>query len=140
MKQHAVELQIEKSDQAIVAEDFDTLMQIYTDDAILVVTPGTNAIRKPAIRKAFETIAVHFKNGLKVTQNGIEILESGDTVLVLANTVLSAPNLSRIERKAAYVFNRAPDGTWLCSIDNSYGHEIIGASRPSMPITTAGTE
>ena len=127
MNPHPVALQIEKADKAIVAEDFDTLMQIYTDDAVLVVRPGLNAIGKVAIREAFEKIAVYFKNGLRVEQQGMSILESGNTVLVLANTIVSAPNMPRTERKATYVFNRAPSGDWLCSIDNSYGHELIGA-------------
>jgi ketosteroid isomerase-like protein len=128
MDRHPIEIQIEKADRAIVAEDFDTLLDIYTDNAVLVVEPGRNARGKESIRKAFEVIAIYFKNGLKVKQNGMEILESGNTALVLANTEISAPNLSVTERKATYVFNKAPNGNWLCSIDNSYGHEIIGKS------------
>ena len=62
-----------------------------------------------------------------VQQQGMSILESGDTALVLANTVVTAPNMPSTVRKATYVFNRTPTGTWLCSIDNSYGHELIGA-------------
>ncbi len=126
MKRHPVEFQIEKADKAIVAEDFDLLMDIYTDNAVLVIEPGRNAVGKSAIRKAFEAIAVYFKNGLHVEQNGIEVLESGDTALVLANTVISGPGFPATERKATYVFRKSPDGNWLCSIDNSYGHEIIG--------------
>ncbi len=125
MNQHPIELQIEKADKAILAEDFDTLMDIYTDNAVLVVDPGTNATGKAAIRKAFEAIAIYFKNGLEVKQNGMEILESGNTALVLANTIVSAPNSPASERKATYVFNKSLNGSWLCSIDNSYGHEII---------------
>ena len=128
MNRHPIEIQIEKADKAIVAEDFDTLLNIYTDDAVLVVEPGRNAIGKESIRKAFELIAVYFKNGLQVKQNGMEILESGNTALVLAKTVVSAPNMVATERKATYVFNKAPNGVWLCSIDNSYGHDIIGRS------------
>lgn len=126
MKQHAVIKQIEKADRAIVEEDFDTLLDIYTDNALLVIEPGRNAIGKEAIRKAFEAIAVYFKNGLQVDQKGMEVLESGNTALVLANTVISAPNMPEITREATYVFNRDDNGVWLCSIDNSYGHEIIG--------------
>lgn len=126
MNQHPVQLQIERADKAIVAEDFDELMDIYTDDAVLVIEPGRNAVGKSAIRKAFEAIAVYFKNGLQVEQNGLEILESGDTALVLANTVVSGPGFPATERKATYVFNKSPSGNWLCSIDNSYGHEVIG--------------
>ena len=58
-------------------------------------------------------------------QNGMEVLESGNTALVLANTIVSAPNFPATERKATYVFNKLSNGSWLCSIDNSYGHEII---------------
>jgi len=126
MDRHPIELQIEKADQAIVAEDFDTLLDIYTDDAVLVVESGRNARGKESIRKAFEAIAVYFNNGLQVKQNGMEILEAGNTALVLANTEISAPNLPVTERKATYVFNKTADGRWLCSIDNSYGHEILG--------------
>ncbi|MDY0121285.1 MAG: DUF4440 domain-containing protein [Sulfurimonas sp.] len=126
MKQHAVIKQIEKADRAIVEEDFETLLDIYTDNAILVIEPGRNAVGKDDIRKAFEAIAVYFKNGLQVAQKGMEVLESGNTALVLANTVISAPNMTEITRKATYVFNKDDNGVWLCSIDNSYGHEIIG--------------
>ena len=126
MNRHPVELQIEKADKAIVAENFDVLIDIYTDDAVLVIEPGRNAVGKNEIRKAFEAIAIYFKNGLQVEQNGMEIIESGDTALVLANTVVSGPGFPATERKATYVFNKSPGDIWLCSIDNSYGHEIIG--------------
>lgn len=128
MNRHLVELQIEKADRAIVAEDFETLMDIYTDNAVLVVMPGVNAVGKAQILEAFKKIAVYFKNGLQVKQNGLEILESGNTVLVLAKTIVSSPNYPETERKATYVFEKSPNGEWLCSIDNSYGHDIIGAS------------
>ena len=122
---HPVIEQINKADKAIVAEDFDTLMDIYTNDAVLVVQPGQNAVGKDAIRKAFEAIAIYFKNGLQVRQQGIEVLETGNSALVLANTIVSAPNYPEVIRKATYVFTKNSEGTWLCSIDNSYGHEII---------------
>lgn len=125
MNRHPIALQIEKADKAIVAEDFATLMDIYSNDAILVVMPGVNAVGKDEIREAFKKIAVYFKHGLQVKQNGMKILESGNTALVLANTVVSGPNYPATERKATYVFNRSAEGTWRCSIDNSYGHEVI---------------
>ncbi|MGD9859089.1 MAG: hypothetical protein AB7S90_03430 [Marinobacterium sp.] len=77
MNQHPVQLQIERADKAIVAEDFDVLMDIYTDNAVLVIEPGRNAVGKSEIRKAFEAIAVYFKNGLQVEQNGMEIPRVG---------------------------------------------------------------
>jgi len=125
MDRHPIEIQIEKADKAIVAEDFDTVMGVYTEDAILVVEPGRIARGKNSIREAFVMIAKYFKNGLQVQQEGMEILESSNTALVLANTVIWAPNLPRTIRKATYIFNRSTNGEWLCSIDNSYGHEVI---------------
>lgn len=126
MSKHPVELQIEKADKAIIEEDFDVLMQCYTDDAILVVTPGVHAVGKKEILKAFKKIAVYFKNGLQVSQNGLKVIESGNTALVLANTLVSGPNYSETERKAVYTFTKNQHGDWLCCIDNSYGHDVIG--------------
>jgi ketosteroid isomerase-like protein len=125
MTRHPVELQIEKADRAIICEDFDTLMDIYSDDAVLVVKPGVNAVGKVEIRKAMEAIAAYFNHSLDVRQAGMKILESGDTALVLAKTVVSASNTPTIERSATYVFKRDPTGSWLCAIDNSYGHELL---------------
>jgi ketosteroid isomerase-like protein len=72
-----------------------------------------------------EAIAAHFNHSLDVRQAGMRILESGDTALVLAKTVVSASSMPTIERRATYVFKRHPNGSWLCTIDNSYGHEIL---------------
>src|SRR5262249_30649164 len=125
MARHPVELQIERADLAINREDFDTVMDIYSDDAVLVVKPGMNAVGKIEIRKAMEAIAAHFDHSLRVRQAGMKILQSGDTALVLAKTVVSASTMPTIERSATYVFKRHPSGRWLCAIDNSYGHELL---------------
>ncbi len=125
MKEHPIISQIKAADEAIVAEDFDTLLDIYTDDAVLVVQPGTNAVGKVQVRQAFEKIAVYFQHGLQVDQAAIDVLETGNTALVLANTVISAPGLEPITRQATYVFVRSTDNIWRCAIDNSYGHAIL---------------
>jgi uncharacterized protein (TIGR02246 family) len=125
MKQHPIELLISMADSAINKEDFDTLLNIYSADAVLVIRPGMNAIGKAQIRKAFEAIAVHFNHSLDVKQAGIRILESNDTALVLAKTVIAAHGMDPISRNATYVFKRESNGKWLCVIDNSYGHELL---------------
>ncbi|WP_243384514.1 YybH family protein [Geothrix alkalitolerans] len=122
---HPVEAQIHKADQAIMAEDLETLGNIYTEDAVLVVKPGLNAVGRIQIQKAFEAIANYFQHSLVVRQAGMTVLEAGDTALVLAKTIVSAANLPETERKATYVFKRTVSGEWLCSIDNSYGHDLI---------------
>lgn len=124
---HEIELLIKKADSAINEEDFETLIDIYSDDAVLVVKPGMNAVGKEQIKKAFIAIAAHFEHSLEVKQGGMVILETGDTALVLANTAISANNLPITERKATYVFKRGNDNQWVCAIDNSYGHSLLEA-------------
>jgi uncharacterized protein (TIGR02246 family) len=125
MAKHPIEQLIKKADLAINREDFDTLIDIYSEDAVLVIKPGMNAIGKIQIRKAFEAIAAHFNHKLDVKQAGMKILESDDTALVLAKTVVSTPEAAPIHRNATYVFKKNPGGNWLCVIDNSYGHELF---------------
>jgi uncharacterized protein (TIGR02246 family) len=127
MKNHPIALLIEKADKAINEEDFDTVVDLYTEDAVLVVRPGEHAVGKVQIRSAMEAIALHFDGSLDVRQAGMMILETGDTALVLAKTLVTAKNFPVIERKATYVFRKAPGGRWLCAIDNSYGHEVLEA-------------
>jgi uncharacterized protein (TIGR02246 family) len=130
MTQHAIQRLIEQADAAINQEDFDALIEFYTEDALLVVKPGTNARGKGEIRRAFELIAAHFNHRLEVRQAGMTILESGDTALVLAMTIVAAPGVESVTRAATYVFRKDPDGNWRCAIDNSYGHELLAAAEP----------
>lgn len=50
--EHELKEFIKKCDLAIKQEDFDTLMNYYTDDAILVVKPGMIARGKEEIKKS----------------------------------------------------------------------------------------
>jgi uncharacterized protein (TIGR02246 family) len=88
VNKHPIELLIEKADRAINQEDFDTLIKIYAEDAVLVIKPGMNAVGKDQIKRAFEAIAAHFEHSLDVKQAEMEILETGDTALVLAKTLV----------------------------------------------------
>lgn len=55
--EHELKDVIKRCDAAIKQEDFDTLMNDYTEDAILVVKPGKIAQDKKEIKKAFIEIA-----------------------------------------------------------------------------------
>jgi uncharacterized protein (TIGR02246 family) len=125
VNKHPIELLIEKADRAINQEDFDTLIKIYAEDAVLVIKPGMNAVGKDQIKRAFEAIAAHFEHSLDVKQAEMEILETGDTALVLAKTLVSAKNYPVTERKATYVFKKDLSNDWVCAIDNSYGHDLL---------------
>ncbi len=117
---------IEAADRATTAEDFDALMAFYAEDATLVVKPGLMATGKDRVRKAFEAIAAHFGNRLRVRQGRMEVVEGGDTALVVMETILeSDADPAPVVRRATYVFRRSEDGGWLCVVDNSYGTALL---------------
>lgn len=125
--EHEVREVINKCDLAIKQEDFETLMNYYTDDAILVVKPGTIAKGKEEIKKAFIAIAKYFNNSIVPTQGEMLLLEAGDTVLVISQTLLAANKEDSefsMERRATYVFKKQ-NGQWFCAIDNSYGTDLL---------------
>jgi ketosteroid isomerase-like protein len=126
---HIIKELIKEADLAIKNEDFDTLMDYYTDDAILVVKPEKIVQGKEEIKKAMIAIAKYFNNSIVPTQGEMIILEAGDVALVLSQTLLEAPKKQdseySMERLATYVYRRSPQGKWLCAIDNSYGTELI---------------
>ncbi|MFJ8246997.1 YybH family protein [Peribacillus asahii] len=126
--EHELKELIKKCDLTIKQGDLDTLMNYYTDDAILVVKPGMIAQGKEEIKKAFIAIAKYFNNSIVPTQGEMMILEAGDTALVLSQTLLDADKENSeysMDRRATYVFKKNPQGEWLCAIDNSYGTELI---------------
>ncbi|KIU10110.1 hypothetical protein SC09_Contig28orf00288 [Bacillus subtilis] len=59
---------ISACDLAIQNEDFDTLMNYYSEDDVLVVKPGMIARGKEEIKKAFITIANDFNHHIVPTQ------------------------------------------------------------------------
>lgn len=125
--EHELKEIIKKCDIAIKQEDFDTLMNYYTDDAILVVKPGMIARGKEEIKKAFIAIANYFNNSIVPTQGEMIILEAGDTSLIISQTLLAADKKDSeysMDRRATYVFKKI-QGEWLCAIDNSYGTDLI---------------
>lgn len=124
---HPVQALIQAADEAIGREDFDALLALYTEDALLVVKPGLLARGKVQIRRAFVAIAEHFGHKLRVRQGRLEILETGDTALVVAQTLLDTRH-GKLTRRATYVFRREADGAWRCAVDNSYGTDLLEAS------------
>lgn len=119
---------IRQADIAIKNEDFDHLMDFYSEDAILVVRPGKIARGKQEIKEAFIKITKYFDNSIVPTQGKMEFLKAGDTVLVISQTLLEANNADSSEysmdRRATYVYRLIND-QWLCVIDNSYGTTIL---------------
>ncbi|MCS0613643.1 SgcJ/EcaC family oxidoreductase [Massilia kyonggiensis] len=128
MTPHPLERLIRAADAAITAEDFDTLMDFYADDATLVVKPGLNVTGKQNIRAAFVRIAEYVQHSLVVGQGRMDVIEGGDTALVIMESTLdyvAAEEKVSATRRATYVFRREADGRWACTVDNSYGTALL---------------
>ena len=129
MPSHPLEQLIKAADAAITAGDFDALMDFYADDAALVVKPGLTVRGKDNIRQAFVRIAEVVRNTLVVRQGRMEVLEGADTALVIMESLLdyTDPDGQPVHatRRATYVFRQEGDGRWLCTIDNSYGTDLL---------------
>lgn len=129
MQNQQIKRVIEACDKAISAEDFQSLMKFYAEDAALVVRPDLVVRGKENILKAFIAIAEHFQHKLIVTQGEMKIIEGAGNALVIMDTLLDIPSadgtVSQIKRKATYVFRQESTGEWLCTIDNSYGTDLL---------------
>ncbi|MCS2162232.1 SgcJ/EcaC family oxidoreductase [Scandinavium sp. H11S7] len=130
MTSHPLRQVIEACDKAISAKDYDALMVHYAEDAALVVKPGMTVQGKEAIRKAFIAIADYFQGQLVVEQGEMQVIEGAGNALVIMETRLRFPGGDgasvEITRRATYVFRQEDNGRWLCTIDNSYGTELLG--------------
>jgi ketosteroid isomerase-like protein len=131
MSQHELVNVIAAADAAINAENFDAIMTFYADEATLVIEPGRCVTGHTALRNAFVAIADHFTHTLRVSQEEVLIVEGAGTALVLAKTRVRATLKSGepydVLRRATYVFRREERGPWRCSIDNSYGTELLSS-------------
>lgn len=126
MTDHPVLALIKQADQAITEENFDALMDFYAEDAVLVVQPGQTATGKVQIKQAFKAIANHFQNALTVSQGRAQVIEGAGTALVIMETRLFVGEATTpIRRRATYVFQEDPSAGWLCTIDNSYGTDLL---------------
>jgi len=115
---------LERDAKLIENEEFDKLMDVYTNDAIMILQPGIKIIQgKDALKAAFIKIAEYFDNSLKLRHGNIILLEAGDTLLVLDQTYVESDKINE-ERRATYVFRKI-EGEWLCAIDNSYGVALL---------------
>ncbi|QKN80029.1 YybH family protein [Scandinavium goeteborgense] len=130
MTSHPLRQIIEACDKAISAKDYDALMAYYAEDAALVVKPGMTVQGKDNIRKAFMAISDYFQGQLVVEQGDMQVIEGAGNALVIMETKLRFPGGDAtpvdITRRATYVFRQEDNGRWLCTIDNSYGTELLG--------------
>ena len=135
MPSHELRRVVEAADHAITCGDLDSLMEFYSEDATLVVQPGMHVTGKQKIRDAFVAISGYFEHSLAVKQGELVVIEGSGTALVLARTLLNGMKSGEpldIERQATYVFQRDSQGRWLCTIDNSYGTDLLVQSPATL--------
>lgn len=129
MSAHPIRQVIAACDKAISERNFDELMKYYAPDAALVIKPGMIVRGKDNIRKAFIAISDHFKNQLVVEQGEMQVIEGAGDALVIMETVLHFPDeqggVATTTRCATYVFRHENEGSWICTIDNSYGTSLL---------------
>ena len=129
MSAHPIRQVIAACDKAISERNFDELMKYYAPDAALVIKPGMIVRGKDNIRKAFIAISDHFKNQLVVEQGEMQVIEGAGDALVIMETVLHFPDeqggVVTTTRRATYVFRHEHEGSWICTIDNSYGTSLL---------------
>ncbi len=129
MSDHELRQVIEAADRAVMAEDFEALMDVYAEDATLVVRPGLYATGKAQIHKAFVAIADHFKHQMKIRQGDMKVIEGGDCALVIMESTVDTVDAdgapTSVVGRATHVFRKDSHGKWLCVIDNFYGTTLL---------------
>ena len=113
---------LDRDAKLIENEEFDKLMDVYINDAIMVL-PGQIIQGKEALKIAHKKIAKYFDHTLKLRHGNMKLFETGDTILVLDQTFVESDKFNE-ERKATYVYRKI-NGEWLCAIDNSYGTALL---------------
>ncbi|MCS0579981.1 hypothetical protein NX784_00095 [Massilia pinisoli] len=80
------------------------------------------------VRAAFVRIVEHVRHSFVVGQGRMEVIEGGDTALVVMESTLAydeADGHVNVTRRATYVFRREAGGRWACTVDNSYGTDLL---------------
>lgn len=105
------------------AGTIDLLLTLYTDDAVLLASPGQEARGKNAIREAlngFLAVKGEFQLVTRPT-----VVESSDTALVMVKWTLKGTSAEggpvEMAGQTSDVLRRQPEGNWLIVIDNPFG-------------------
>jgi uncharacterized protein (TIGR02246 family) len=96
---------------AFEARDLDAFVDVYEDDAVLLLPPDGRIVRgKAELRSALEPmLADPSAFGIEVTRK----LESDGLALIETRWTLGEQ-----EGRAAVVVRRQPDGRWLIALDD----------------------
>ncbi|HET9032914.1 MAG TPA: SgcJ/EcaC family oxidoreductase [Dokdonella sp.] len=126
MNSNTVEQSVAELDAAFNRRDLEAVLEIYEDDAVLMVEPGRSICGKDYLRGFFE---LFLNSNSTAKQEVIRVIPNGDIALFLSRwTLTTAVPDSDDERQqyvATSVFRKGVDGRWRLAIDNSFGPMIL---------------
>lgn len=106
--------------ERIAAKDVDGVLDLYEQNAVLVLPDGTSVVGRTSIRSILEMVvagpAVEFEDGSELA------FECGD--VALSHLRWRAGDSGPFSA-ASDVFRRGTDGGWLVSIDNGFGTAVL---------------
>jgi uncharacterized protein (TIGR02246 family) len=104
------------------ARDLDALVDLFEDQATLILEPGRSVVGKEAIRSAISAFLV----GGSIEGTTRSVTQSGDIALLSANFHMhsTGPDGESIEMSGTTteVVRRQADGHWRFVIDNPFSH------------------
>lgn len=91
MHSHLLRQIIESCDRAILAKNFDSQIEHYSEDAAKLVKLGIITKGKDNIRKVFIVTSDYLQEQLIVKQGEMQIIEDGRNVPVIMEALLRFP-------------------------------------------------
>jgi uncharacterized protein (TIGR02246 family) len=102
--------------------DVDAVVELFAEDAVLAVYPGSTGQGKPSIRSFFQGL---FKMNPKIRYEFKDFIEAGDLALFTAKWTILSDVSQRLPvartNYQAIVLQKQPDGNWLIVVDNPFG-------------------
>ncbi|HBY58489.1 MAG TPA: DUF4440 domain-containing protein [Solibacterales bacterium] len=108
------------------AADVETLVGLYTEDAVFVIPGGVTVQGTEAIRAVLGQL---LGGGRKMAFEHVYIFDNGDTALVRGVWTLTAPGPDGADTvttgSSVEVLKKQPDGSWKYFIDHPWGGDAL---------------
>jgi uncharacterized protein (TIGR02246 family) len=116
--QTAIRLQLQRYETALNASDVNTVMTLYTEDAVFMPQHSLPAVGKAAVRTAYDNVFKTIKLAIRFDVDEVKVLagdwafartRSNGTVKVLATELPPAPEANQ----ELFLLHKEPSGQWL---------------------------
>lgn len=126
MTKEQMQAMLDRDAKLIADEQFELLMDVYTEDAIMILRGGETLYEiqgKEKLKAAHQRVAKYFNHDIHIEYGNLLLFETEDTILALAQAFICSDE-NREERRSSHVYRKI-NGQWLCAIDNSYGTDLL---------------